>query len=126
MRSIGSHLLADFYDCECGMLDNKNWLEKVLTESVKRANAKALTSNFHEFNPFGISGVIIIAESHFAVHTWPEHKFVSLDIYTCGGNTSPWSAFEYLKKMFKPKNVSVVEMKRGVLDVERKVVKKCG
>jgi S-adenosylmethionine decarboxylase proenzyme len=83
--------------------------------AAEKAKATIVNSTFHTFNPFGVSGVVVIAESHLTIHTWPEYNFASLDVYTCGEEVDPWIAFEYLKEKFEPKSTSVMEIKRGIL-----------
>jgi len=61
------------------------------------------TSCFIPLNPHGVSGVIVIAESHLAIHTWPEFNFASIDIYTCGPEINPWSAYHFMVRKLKPK-----------------------
>lgn len=68
------------------------------------------------FLPHGVSGAIIISESHLAIHTWPEYKYASLDIYTCGDSVDPWVAFNYLKDAFKSGRQEVIENKRGMFE----------
>ena len=83
--------------------------------AAEKAKATIVNATFHTFNPFGVSGVVVIAESHLAIHTWPEYNFASLDVYTCGEEVDPWIAFEYRKEKFEPKSTSVMEIKRGIL-----------
>jgi len=72
---------------------------------------------FHQFNPHGVSGVVVIAESHFSIHTWPEYGYCALDIFTCGEQIDSDLALQFLKQAFKAKSMSIVELKRGTLDV---------
>ena len=71
--------------------------------------------SFHKFSPFGISGMVVIAESHLSIHTWPEYGYAALDIFTCGDIIKPEVAAQFLIEKFGCKNPSVVEMKRGIL-----------
>jgi S-adenosylmethionine decarboxylase len=81
------------------------------------SGATIIKSVFHKFSPHGISGVIVIAESHFSIHTWPEFGYCALDIFTCGDKIDNYKALNFLKKEFGTKNISVVESKRGILDM---------
>lgn len=83
--------------------------------AAKASSTRVINHLFHRFSPSGISGVIVIAESHLAIHTWPEHKFASVDIYTCGTEVDPWKAYKYLIKQFKTEQVQVMEIRRGNL-----------
>ena len=70
---------------------------------------------FHEFNPFGVSGIVVIAESHLSIHTWPEYRYAALDIFTCGTVIKPQEAVEYIALQFRCAAPCIVEMKRGVI-----------
>ena len=69
---------------------------------------------FHQCNPFGISGVVVISESHLSVHTWPEYRYAAVDIFSCGDGLRPDAAISYLVKRFAAERVSLVELQRGV------------
>ena len=78
--------------------------------------ATIVNSVFHTFNPHGVSGVVVIAESHLAIHTWPEYSFAAIDVFTCGQSIDPWLAIRQLKKYFKAKSIKTIEFKRGELN----------
>ena len=88
--------------------------------AAKYAKANIVDVVFHNFSPNGISGMIVISESHLSIHTWPEYNFASVDIFTCGSAVNPWKAYTYLHKHFKAKNVTAIEMKRGLLPSTKK------
>ncbi len=123
MRSLGRHLLVELYSCDPKILNDVQKVEKILTDAALYAKARIVDVVFHTFNPHGISGVIVIAESHLAIHTWPEFNYASVDIYTCGTEINPWRAYNFMVKRFKAKNMTAVEMKRGVLPVPAKLLK---
>lgn len=107
------HLIADF---ECAtMIEDSDELERVLFEAAKKASNTPLKTSIYKFPVQGITGVMLLAESHIAVHTWPEDNYVALDIFTCGRTTNPHKALEYLKEVFRPQKVRVRELKRGKL-----------
>ena len=116
MKALGKHVVAEFYECDLNAINDVTKVEELMLEAAKRTNATIVDSIFHSFNPYGVSGVIVIAESHLAIHTWPEYKFASVDIYTCGDTVKPWIAYEYLKSAFSAHNISVIEMKRGIMN----------
>ena len=70
------------------------------------------------FNPFGVSGVVIISESHLAIHTWPELGYAAVDLFTCGDKCDPKVSYEFLKKKFNSKKATFSELKRGIIDEE--------
>jgi spermidine synthase len=87
-----------------------------MEEATKIAGATIVQSVFHLFNPHGVSGVVVIAESHLAIHTWPEYGYAAIDLFTCGEVVDPWKAYTYLRERFHAQHVSSIEMKRGQLD----------
>ncbi len=115
MKALGKHLIIEFYDCDHESVTDPKKVENIMISAAKAAKATIVSSSFHTFNPFGVSGVVVIAESHLAIHTWPEYNYASLDVYTCGEEVNPWDAFDYLKEHFNPKNVTAIEMRRGIL-----------
>ncbi len=118
MHALGIHLLVELRDCNPDILKNLGEVRDALVTAAKRAKATIIDVSFHEFNPFGISGMVIIAESHLSIHTWPEYGYAAVDIFTCGDTIKPEVAAEYLIKKFESKNPSIVEMKRGILAVD--------
>jgi S-adenosylmethionine decarboxylase proenzyme len=79
--------------------------------------ATIVASEFHQFNPYGISGMIIISESHLSIHTWPEYGYAAVDIFTCGEVIDPQVAHSILREALQSTQESVIEMRRGVLNV---------
>ena len=124
MQSLGNHLIVELYECEASLINNVRFVERTLIKAVKVSGAKMVKSVVHEFNPHGISGVIVIEESHFSVHTWPEYGYVALDIFTCGNTIDNYSALHLLKETFQAKSLSVSEIKRGLLDLPVKLLHK--
>ncbi|UCD63169.1 MAG: adenosylmethionine decarboxylase [Candidatus Zixiibacteriota bacterium] len=114
MKILGRHLVVELADCDPKVLDDPVLLESYLNESVRRSGATIVKSVFHRYNPQGVSGVVVIAESHISVHTWPEYGYAAADFFTCGESVDPLRAFEYLKESLKAKSVHMVEIKRGI------------
>ncbi len=115
VESLGKHLIVEFYDCDEKALSDVHYIQEIMIDAAKAAKTTIIDTIFHSFKPFGVSGVIVIAESHLAIHTWPEHKFASVDFFTCGNNSNPWKAFDLMRKKLKSKHFSVMKMKRGLL-----------
>lgn len=84
VKTLGTHNILEFYGCNNDKLNDKDYLESLLINAAKESGATVISSNFHLFNPQGISGVVIIAESHFTIHTWTEYDYAAIDIFTCG------------------------------------------
>ncbi len=115
MYALGTHLLVELRECSTKILGNLKEIQDVLITAAKVADATIVEVVFHKFSPFGISGMIVIAESHLSIHTWPEYEYAAVDIFTCGNALKPEKAVEYLIEKFQSKNPSVVEVKRGIL-----------
>ena len=124
MQSLGNHLIIELYECHRDVINDAQIVEEKLIEAVRVSGANMVQSVIHEFNPHGISGMIVIEESHFSVHTWPEYGYCALDIFTCGDEIDFYSALQYLKKEFQAQNMSVTELKRGMLDLPVKLLHK--
>ncbi|MCG8307918.1 MAG: polyamine aminopropyltransferase [Cytophagales bacterium] len=113
MIALGRHIIAELYSCDIECLNDVTFVEKAMLEAADRAGATVINSTFHHFSPFGVSGVIVIQESHFSIHCWPEYGYASIDIYTCGDTVDPWVAYAYLKDKFSAAHGSTVELNRG-------------
>ena len=112
---LGRHVLAEFYDCDPNILNNKDRIENNMVDAAIECGATVVQKCFHMFSPFGVSGVVIIAESHLSVHTWPELGYAAVDLFTCGNKCDPKVAYEFLKKKFSSKRASFTELKRGII-----------
>lgn len=117
MEALGRQILVEFYDCDQSKLNDVKFVETALLEAAVAARATIISHSFHKFSPHGVSGVVVIAESHIAIHTWPEYRYAAVDIFTCGETIDPWVIQEILKESFDSKNVSSMEMKRGLFKV---------
>jgi S-adenosylmethionine decarboxylase len=118
LHALGTHLLIDLKDCNPEILDDLGEVRDAMVSAAKEANATIVDVSFHEFNPIGISGMVIIAESHLSIHTWPEYGYAAVDIFTCGEQIKPLDAARYLIERLQCKNPSMVDMKRGMLSVD--------
>jgi len=123
LKALGRHILTEFYNCDRVLLNNFSEIKKIMTKAAKKSGATVLETVFHLFNPHGISGVVVIAESHLAIHTWPEYGYAAVDLFTCGDDVDPWVAFDFLKKELKAQYSSAMEMKRGQLEEVDSVIK---
>ena len=112
-KYAGIHLIAEFWHGK--IVDAEKELKQILTEAAKRANSTPLGIEIYKFSPQGITGVVLLAESHIALHSWPEYGYLAIDIFTCGNKSLPEKALEYLKEEFNPKKIEVKRIKRGTL-----------
>ena len=117
MESLGRHILVEYFNCSSEVLNDVILIENAMVKASEAAGATVINSTFHHFSPFGVSGVVVIEESHLAVHTWPEYKYAALDLFTCGDNVDPWISYDFLKDAFKAESGSSLEMLRGSLSL---------
>ncbi len=115
MKALGCHIVAELSLCEPELLADLDGVKQAMVESAEVANAEVREVAFHRFIPHGVSGVVVIAESHLSIHTWPEIGYAAVDIYTCGSHTSPMKALEYLSKKFLCKQMHTTTIARGYL-----------
>lgn len=116
MSSLGNHILVEFTGCSPEIMNDVIAIERDMVEAALKAEMTVINSTFHHFSPYGVSGVVVVQESHLAIHTWPEYGYAAVDIFTCG-DTDTWAAFDYLEEQFKAKNYSAIEMRRGVINL---------
>lgn len=119
MKALGRHILVEFLNCKADVLNDVVQIEKAMVEAAQIAGATVINSTFHHFSPYGVSGVVVIQESHLAIHTWPEYRYAAVDLFTCGDSVDPWVSFEHLKKAFVA-SYSALEMNRGSTHVIKK------
>ena len=118
MNGLGKHLLLELKDCDREVLNNLSFLKGMLQTAASQAGATVLGESFHQFKPQGVSGVVVIAESHLFIHTWPEYGYAAVDIFTCGDSVQPEKAAQILIRELKAKNHSALEIHRGILDTQ--------
>ena len=112
----GNHYLIDMWGCL--FLENDKKIKELLISAAEVAGAIILHAHTHHFGEGqGVSGVVVLAESHISVHTWPEKNFVAFDIFMCG-NTDPDLSLKLLKNRFKPNKIRVKKVKRGLVSEE--------
>jgi len=76
-------VIAEFWGASAGKLDNLVLIKKCLEKAAELAGATIVNSNFHQFSPQGVTGILLVEESHFSIHTWPEHNYAAVDLFTC-------------------------------------------
>ena len=113
-KSLGEHILADFLGCNSEILRDVEQVRAYMHEAARRANAAIVSEEFHQFRPWGVSGAIIVKESHLTIHTWPEYQFAAVDLFTCGDSLDIWSAMEYLKDKLECASMETADVARGV------------
>jgi S-adenosylmethionine decarboxylase len=117
MRSLGHQIVAEFYSCNPGLLNDVDYITDAMVEAARQAGATIVTQTFHHFSPHGVSGAVVISESHLTIHTWPEYGYAAVDLFTCGDTVSSQKAFHHLRKALESQQVSTMEMRRGQVDM---------
>ena len=114
MQPLGYQYLIDLQGCNVERITDTEFVRGALLRAASEAGATIITDVFHQFNPYGVSGVVIIAESHVAIHTWPEHGFASVDFFSCSDAMSGQALHLRLSKEFQAKSSNIQVIKRGV------------
>lgn len=115
MDALGTHILAEYKACDKNILNNIEQVENALLKAANMAGATVLGTSFHRFDPQGVSGVVVLSESHLSVHTWPELGYAAVDIFTCGKHVNPMASYTYLKQAFKTENATSQTILRGMI-----------
>ena len=110
--AIGVHVMGGLYGCPKELLEKVEIVMKLLNETVKEAEFNFLKESYHQFEPAGVTGVILLRESHISVHTWPERNFAAVDIFTCGKEGNAERGFEILCKKLNPEKIEKQIVKR--------------
>jgi S-adenosylmethionine decarboxylase proenzyme len=97
VEGVGLHILMEFYDCSPTVLNDEKLLEELMLEAAEKASATIIKSVFHKFSPQGVTGVVVVAESHLAIHTWPEKQYAAVDFFTCNDKMDHEKAQLHLK-----------------------------
>ena len=116
MESLGRHILVEYYGCDVNLLNRASAVKEVMEDAARAARATVVESFIHQFSPFGVSGVVVIAESHLTIHTWPEYGYAAVDLFTCGDEVDPWKCYYYLHEKLKAKHATTIELRRGTLN----------
>jgi len=112
--SLGSHLLIELYGCDHSTLEEESSVGTAMREAAERSQATVVAQSFHEFKPWGVSGAVIIQESHYTIHTWPEHGYAAVDLFYCGGTVLVHAAVDVLRERFRPERIKFLVVRRGL------------
>jgi len=115
MKHLGTHFMVELYGCDSKTIGDVDAIEKIMIAAATKSKARIIDKKFHTFSPHGVSGTVIIAESHLVIHTWPEHGYCAVDIFTCGDAIDNAAALKVLEKSLGSKHSSAMEIKRGLL-----------
>ena len=114
MDTVGHHYIVEGSGCNPDVISRVEKVEQILVRAAEVADVQIWAISFHRFRPMGVSGVVVISESHLSVHTWPEAGYVALDIFTCGDRAKPEAAVQHALKAFGATNMHITEVTRGL------------
>jgi S-adenosylmethionine decarboxylase len=115
---VGLHILAEMCGCEPDIIGRKGSLEARLLKAIKASGLNVVKDIHHQFNPHGVTSLVVLRESHISLHTWPEHRYVAVDIFTCGSYRKAYLFIRNLATELKPRAVRKIVVKRGIADEE--------
>lgn len=113
MDTFGRHLLVELHGCSTDKLDDKQTIEALMTKAARDAGATVVGTLFHTFAPQGVSGVVVVEESHLSIHTWPEHGYAAVDMFTCG-ECQPERARDVLARGLDADRAEILLVERGL------------
>jgi S-adenosylmethionine decarboxylase len=116
LEALGRHVLLELRDCNAAKLNDLPFVRDTLLNAAQETGATVIGEIFHQFSPQGVTGVVAIAESHLCIHTWPEHSYAAVDIFTCGEGFEPREAARLIIEHFESENPEISEVIRGLLD----------
>ena len=126
MKTLGRHLIAEYYGCDTNILNDMDIVRDAMLAAADVVGATVMGESFHKFTPQGVSGTVVIAESHLSIHTWPECGYTAMDIFTCGG-LDPRPGFELVAERLGAQSSRMHEILRGLpedLESERPLLPK--
>lgn len=113
MDTMGRHVIAELWECNAEILNNLSEVEKIMVNAALESGAEVREVTFHQFSPLGVSGVVIISESHLTIHSFPEHGYASVDVYTCGDRIDPQVACDYITQGLQCTRRQWIQISRG-------------
>ena len=112
-KHVGKHLILDAWKVSSDRLNDADFLRRAMKKAVDDCGATLINLCVHKFSPYGVTATATLAESHMAIHTWPEHGYLGADLFFCGPGR-PESALDTLVELFEPKDVKIRRLNRGV------------
>ncbi len=116
LNTIGYHYIVEAAGCDGATIGSTDRMREILTEAARVGGMGVRTSYFYRFSPTGVSGVVIVSESHISIHTWPERGYAALDVFVCGEDAKPEDAIHYIITNMGSTDAHVTEIKRGIQD----------
>ena len=126
ISKIGEHYLIELLACAPEKLERCETVRPLLLEAARKGNATIISDEFHQFNPYGVTGIILLAESHISIHTWPEHRLAAVDIFTCGDSMNADVVIEVLRNGTSAGEVQIrhIERTKRLPNYEHKIYDK--
>ncbi len=118
MQVLGEQFLAEYYDCNRTILDDIEKIRSIMLQAANICGATVIDSKLHRFSPYGISGIVMIAESHLSIHTWPEYGYAAFDLFTCNPKLNSVGCLEYLHSELEAKSQLYTKLNRGLNGLE--------
>ena len=115
MIALGTHLLLELRRCDKLLLDDYKYIKDAMLRAAQEAGATIVGQTFHKFDPRGVTGLVAIAESHLCIHTWPEHGYAAVDIFSCGASFEPQKAAQLIIDSLRCAQPTITEVKRGLI-----------
>ncbi len=114
VHPLGIHYILEFVECQSHtLLQNVAGIDSLMVEAANRGNATVVSHHFHQFDPWGVSGVVILEESHLTIHTWPEKNYAAIDVFFCDPDVNYTALRTYLESQLLPKRVLENKLERG-------------
>jgi S-adenosylmethionine decarboxylase len=113
-KYAGIHLIAEFWRGK--IIEDRKEIKRILIVATKKGNNTPLDITVHKFSPQGLTGVVLLVESHIAIHTWPEYRYAAVDVFTCGSNVDPEKAAKLITERLGAQSHSLIELRRGIME----------
>jgi S-adenosylmethionine decarboxylase proenzyme len=116
-KALGTHILLELFDCKPTTLTSTKYVKDAMIRAAESAQANIVDTFFHQFKPYGVSGVVVVEESHLSIHTWPEYNYAAVDLFFCSEDVLPKKAMDVLRMAFEPAEMKDVTVERGLREV---------
>ncbi len=110
---LGMHIIAEFYECSVRRISDNEFILQSISQALEIAQVNIVGKKIHRFKPQGLTGVYLLSQSHFSFHSWPEYRYMAVDMFTCGEAVYPDKAVKYLRKALRSKRYDIKVLKRG-------------
>lgn len=116
---IGKHCILEVSGCPFDILNDAKYINNVLEHAAQAAHSTLLNLRTHTFQPFGVTGLALLAESHISIHTWPENGYAAIDVFTCGEHTLPEDACKFMIEKLGARDYTLSTLDRGAPSIQK-------